>query len=157
MRLPHKAFASVGLVAVALSTGGGFVKRDTKVQASQGPVLQGVTIGPLTWGYTRFCNKQTLVLRDEGALGFTRVVGTNDRCGASQAAATYGSLHLNPDGTAGLGFVIEFSAFPLHENCVLDTRTGNGTCIDHLGRSSGFVLGGLSAARTDQLPSMESH
>jgi hypothetical protein len=115
-------------------------------------VASPVTVGPVTWKYGSYCNRITLVLRDEGSGGFSRAVGTDDRCGgATQLGAVSGSLHLNPDGTAGLGITTYYpSGTFVYDICALNVSTGNGTCLDSRGTTTTLVLGGLTSADDHQ-------
>lgn len=122
---------------------------------SNGPAVQAVTIGPLTWKYSGYCNRLTLVIRDEGSGGLSRVIGTDDRCGASQYGAVSGSLHLNPDGSAGMGTNTYFpSGFTLSESCALNVNTGSGTCLDANGATNTITFGAFTDADR-RLPARE--
>lgn len=120
-------------------------------------VASPVTAGPLTWKYSSYCNRITLLFHDEGSGGLSRVVGTDDRCGgATQLGAVSGSLHINPDGTAGLGTTTYFpSGTYVYEICTINVNTGNGTCLDSRGTTTTLTLGGLTSG-DDRQRSRES-
>jgi len=62
------------------------------------------SLGTFRWQLQPYCNVVTLSVTQVG--GIYRVEGTDDRCGAAQAASAIGTAFANPDGSIGIGLNI---------------------------------------------------
>ena len=62
------------------------------------------SLGTFRWQLQPYCNVVTLSVTQVG--GIYRLEGTDDRCGAAQAASAIGTAFLNQDGSIGIGLNI---------------------------------------------------
>jgi hypothetical protein len=98
------------------------------------------TIGTFRWQLQPYCNLITVIVTQVGSV-YT-LEGTDDQCGASQAASVTGTAFPNPDGTIGLGFnvVAAPGGAPSHIDATVTLPAASGTWRDSQGNSGSFVL-----------------
>jgi hypothetical protein len=81
-----------------------------------------------------------LTLRVEKKGSIYELSGTDDRCGAAQAAAVSGTAHVNPNGAASLGLtVIRPDGIPIAGHAGISLVTLSGTWSDQYGNSGTFT------------------
>lgn len=105
------------------------------------PVLaSGQTIGTFRWQLQPFCNIVSLTITQNG--GVYELEGTDDQCGAAQAASASGTAFVNPDGSIGFGLAIVTSpnGTPVHVNASITLSTLSGTWHDSAGVSGALVF-----------------
>jgi hypothetical protein len=70
--------------------------------------------------------------------------GTDDQCGAAQAASVRGMAFQNPNGTIGFGLTIVTApgGIPLHIDATITLPGLNGTWRDSGGNTGNFIFGG---------------
>jgi hypothetical protein len=83
-------------------------------------------LGLLRWQLQPYCNNVTLAVVQQG--GQYQLDGTDDQCGAAQAASVRGMAFQNLNGTIGFGLTIVTApgGTPVH----VDANTGNVTTAD---------------------------
>lgn len=109
---------------------------------------QGAVLGTFRWQLVPYCNVVTLRVELQGAT--YALSGTDDRCGASQAAAANGSAHLNPNGSVSLAFVvIRPDGIPIATHASISPATLSGTWSDEYENTGVFAF---SPASTPGLP-----
>lgn len=98
------------------------------------------SLGTFRWQLQPFCNVVTLSVTQVG--GIYRLEGTDDRCGAAQAASAIGTAFLNPDGSIGIGLNIVAApgGQPQPVSATLALATLNGTWRDEAGQTRPFAL-----------------
>jgi hypothetical protein len=71
-----------------------------------------------------------------------RLDGTDDQCGAALRGSAFGSAFTNPDGTIGLGFVVEMSpgGQSVAVDALIDLGTLSGTWRDQFGHVGTFAF-----------------
>ncbi len=94
------------------------------------PLTAGAqSLGTFRWQLLPYCNVLTLHIAQQGAV-YT-LDGTDDRCGAAQAASARGMAFLNPNGTIGFGVtMIQPGGTPVHLEATISLPTLNGTWRD---------------------------
>jgi hypothetical protein len=98
-------------------------------------------LGVFRWQMQPFCNVLSLTVVQTGA-SYT-LAGTDDLCGAAQAAPATGTAALNPDGTIALGLVLVTPGGPaahVHANVTLPSVSG--TWRDADGNTGPFLFNG---------------
>jgi hypothetical protein len=114
------------------------------------------SLGTFRWQLQPYCNVVTLSVTQVG--GIYRVEGTDDRCGAAQAASAIGTAFLNPDGAIGLGLNIVAApgGQPQPVSATLALATLNGTWRDEAGHvgSLAFTPGAGTGGSPRPLPSL---
>jgi len=123
----HRGLFGVGLVAAVLLA-----------QASPG---EAQNLGTFRWQLAPFCNVFTYSVFQAGP-GIV-LSGWDDRCGASERAASFGSVSINPDGTAGIGVTAIQPTVTGHFSIRLDLGTLSGPWSNDLGQSGTFTFLGL--------------
>ena len=90
-------------------------------------------LGQFRWQLQPYCNVVTLAVTQVG--GTYRLEGTDDRCGAAQAASAIGTAFLNPDGSIGIGLNIVAAPGGQTQpvSATLALATLNGTWRDEAG------------------------
>jgi hypothetical protein len=98
------------------------------------------TIGTFQWQLQPYCNIVTLTVTQNGPV--YEMEGTDDQCGASQAASAVGTAFLNPDGSIGFGLNIVTApgGAPVHVEASIGLSTLGGTWHDSLGATGPFVF-----------------
>jgi hypothetical protein len=120
----HRGLLGVGLVAAGLLA-----------QPSPG---EAQNLGTFRWQLMPFCNVFTYSVFQSGS-GIV-LSGSDDRCGASQRAASFGTAFINPDGSAGLGVTTIQPTVTGHFTIRLDLGTLSGPWSNDLGQSGTFVF-----------------
>jgi hypothetical protein len=97
-------------------------------------------VGTFRWQLQPLCNIVTLAVTRNGSI--FEVEGTDDQCGAGNAASASGTAFVNPDGSIGLGITIVTtpSGTPVHVGATLNLATLNGEWRDSTGASGPFVF-----------------
>lgn len=101
---------------------------------------QAQSLGSFRWQLQPFCNVITVTVTQNG--GVYRMEGTDDRCGAAQAASVIGTAFQNPDGSIGMGLnvVMAPDGQPQPVSATLSLSTMSGTWRDESGNTGAFVL-----------------
>jgi hypothetical protein len=97
-------------------------------------------VGTFRWQLQPFCNVVTVTVTQSG--GIYRLEGTDDRCGAAQAASVIGTAFPNPDGSIGIGLNIVMApdGQPQPVSATLSLSSMSGTWRDEAGHTGAFVL-----------------
>jgi hypothetical protein len=96
-------------------------------------------LGTFRWQLLPYCNVLTLNVSQHG--GIYTLDGTDDRCGADQAASARGLAFLNPNGTIGFGVtMVQPGGVPIHLETAITLPSLNGTWRDSSGASGAFML-----------------
>lgn len=97
-------------------------------------------IGVFRWQSQPFCNIITLAVTQNGSI-FT-LDGTDNLCGATQAASIVGTAFSNPDGSIGLGLntVNSPGGQPTTISVRLSLPSASGTWTDSYGNAGNFTL-----------------
>jgi len=97
-------------------------------------------LGTFRWQLQPFCNIVTVSVTQNG--GIYRLEGTDDRCGAAQAASVIGTAFVNPDGSIGIGMnvVTAPDGQPLPVFATLSLSTLSGTWRDEAGHTGPFAF-----------------
>jgi hypothetical protein len=96
-------------------------------------------IGAFRWQLQPYCNVVTLNVTRQG--GIYTLDGTDDRCGAAQAASAVGVAFLHPDGTVGFGLSIVLpGGIPVHVEATIDMASLSGTWRDSAGERGTFTF-----------------
>ncbi|MEZ5285003.1 MAG: tail fiber domain-containing protein [Vicinamibacterales bacterium] len=106
--------------------------------ATAGPA-HAQSLGTFRWQLQPYCNVVTVSVTQTGAV--YRLEGSDDRCGATQAASAIGTAFLNPDGSVGIGLNIVAApdGQPVPVSAVLSLATLSGTWQDETGNGGAFV------------------
>jgi hypothetical protein len=96
-------------------------------------------IGTFRWQIRPYCNIITVNVTQQS--GIYTLDGTDDRCGADQAASIVGIAHLTGSGLVGLGLT---SVLPggtaVHTEATISFASASGTWRDSVGNSGPFVF-----------------
>ncbi len=96
-------------------------------------------LGTFRWQMQPYCNVLTLNVSQQS--GVYALDGTDDRCGAAQAASARGMAFLNPNGTIGFGVtMVQPGGVPVHLEATLNAASLAGTWRDSSGASGNLVL-----------------
>jgi hypothetical protein len=97
-------------------------------------------VGTFRWQLQPFCNVVAVTVTQNG--GIYRLEGTDDRCGAAQAASVIGTAFRNPDGSIGMGLNIVMApdGQPQPVSATLSLSSMSGTWRDEAGHTGAFVL-----------------
>jgi len=97
-------------------------------------------LGTFRWQLQPYCNVVTVPVTQVG--GTYRLEGTDDGCGAAQAASSIGTAFLNPDGSIGIGLniVTAPNGQPLPIFAALSLSTLSGTWRDEAGHTGVLAL-----------------
>ncbi len=96
-------------------------------------------LGAFRWQIQPYCNVLTLNIAQQGNV-FT-LDGTDDRCGAAQAASARGMAFLNQNGTIGFGVtMVQPGGTGVHMDATISVSSFNGTWRDSSGASGNFVI-----------------
>lgn len=99
---------------------------------------QAQVLGTFRWQFAPYCNVVSLRVEQKGAT--YELAGTDNRCGASVAAAARGTAHLNLDGTVGMGLTIHRpDGIPVQVTVSLDGSL-SGTWRDNFNNAGSFLL-----------------
>jgi hypothetical protein len=120
----QRGLFGVGLVAAVLLA-----------QAAPG---EAQNLGTFRWQLMPFCNVFTYSVFQAGS-GIV-LSGSDDRCGASERAASFGAVSINPDGTAGIGVTTIQPTVTGHFTIRLNLGTLSGPWSNDLGQSGTFVF-----------------
>lgn len=109
--------------------------------AGAGPA-SAQTLGPFRWQFQPFCNSVSLTLTSAPG-GFT-LTGTEDQCGAVDAASAVGVGSFSTSGNIALNFTIVTapSGKPVHVSALVSPATGGGTWRDSGGNTGTFAFFG---------------
>lgn len=124
----------------------------TLVIAALPGVSTAQTLGTYKWQLQPYCNIVSVTVTQVG--GVYRVEGTDDRCGASQAASVIGTAFMNADGSIGMGLNIVAvpNGQPQPLSAVLSLTTLSGTWSD-AGSNGSFVFTMAAAMAATRGPS----
>jgi hypothetical protein len=96
-------------------------------------------IGTFRWQLLPYCNVLTLNVTRQNSV-YT-LDGTEDRCGAAQAASAVGVAFLHADGTVGFGVTTVLPAgTPVHLEAAISLSSLGGTWRDSAGNSGTLVF-----------------
>lgn len=97
-------------------------------------------IGTFRWQQQPYCNVLSLYVTQHG--GQYALHGTDDQCGAGQAAGVVGLAFLNPNGSIGFGLSIVTTpgARPVHVDATINLASLNGTWGDSAGNAGTFIF-----------------
>ncbi len=99
----------------------------------------GQPLGTFRWQIQPYCNVLTLNVAQQG--GVYTLDGSDDRCGAAQAASARGIAFLNPSGTIGFGVtMVQPGGVAVHLEAAISLPALNGTWRDSSGASGSFML-----------------
>jgi hypothetical protein len=91
-------------------------------------------LGSFRWQLLPFCNVITLNVTQQN--GVYTLDGTEDRCGAAQAASAAGMAFLNPNGTVGFGITTVLpGGAPVHLEAAISIASLSGTWRDSAGNN----------------------
>lgn len=101
---------------------------------------QAQSLGSFRWQLQPFCNVVTVTVTPSG--GVYRLEGTDDRCGAAQAASVIGTAFRNADGSIGMGLNIVMApdGQPQPVSATLSLSSMSGTWRDESGHAGAFVF-----------------
>ena len=101
------------------------------------PVLPAAAqpLGSFRWQLQPYCNVLTLAVVQQG--GQYQLDGTDDQCGAAQAAGVRGLAFQNPNGSIGFGLTIVTApgGTPIHVDATISIATLSGTWRDSAGNN----------------------
>ena len=97
-------------------------------------------LGSFRWQLQPYCNVITLAVVQQGAQ--YQLDGTDDQCGAAQAASVRGLAFFNPTGLIGFGLTIITTpgGAPVHVDATISSATLSGEWRDSAGNSGSFVF-----------------
>jgi hypothetical protein len=108
------------------------------------PTVFADPIGTFRWRLAPFCNVITLDAVSQATT--ITVSGTDDQCGASVAAATSGTAHVNPNGSIGLSLLVTRpDGLTISTSVDVDLTTLNGVWKDDAGNSGTFLFNPAAA------------
>lgn len=97
-------------------------------------------LGTFRWQLAPYCNMVTLRVEQKGASLF-ELSGTDDLCGAAQAASANGSAHVNLNGTASISLtVIRPDGIPVTSSAAISLTTLSGTWSDEYGNGGALTF-----------------
>jgi hypothetical protein len=98
------------------------------------------TIGTFRWQVQPYCNVIAVTVVQQG--GQYQLDGTDDQCGAAQAAGVRGMAFLNPNGTIGFGLTVVTApgGTPVHVDATINFPDLNGTWRDSAGNTGTWVF-----------------
>jgi hypothetical protein len=106
------------------------------------PVLPATAqpLGSFRWQLQPYCNIITLAVVQQG--GQYQLDGTDDQCGAAQAAGVRGLAFQNPNGSIGFGLTIVTApgGTPVHVDATIAVATLSGTWRDSAGNTGTFIF-----------------
>ncbi len=106
------------------------------------PVLTAAAqpLGSFRWQLQPYCNVVTLAVVQQG--GQYQLDGTDDQCGAAQAAGVRGLAFQNPNGSIGFGLIVVTApgGTPIHVDATISIATLSGTWRDSAGNNGTFVF-----------------
>jgi hypothetical protein len=115
------------------------------VVASGATEASAQVVGTFRWQLAPFCNVVTLRVERKGATLY-ELSGTDDLCGAAQAASANGSAHVNPNGTASVSLtVIRPDGIPVTSSAAINLVGLSGTWSDEYGNSGAFTFNPAAA------------
>ncbi|MGE0359296.1 MAG: hypothetical protein AB7H93_00890 [Vicinamibacterales bacterium] len=97
-------------------------------------------LGQFRWQLQPYCNVLTVTVTQAGA-AFT-LDGTDDQCGALPPTSTYGTAHVNPNGSIGIGLttVLAVPVRVVHTNALIGLASLGGAWRDTAGNAGTFVF-----------------
>jgi hypothetical protein len=96
-------------------------------------------LGTFRWQVQPYCNVLTVNVTQQG--GIYTIDGTDDRCGAPDAASVVGIAFLNPSGSVGFGLTTVLpNGTPLHIEAAIDMSSLSGTWRDSENTNGAFVF-----------------
>lgn len=110
-------------------------------------------LGSFRWQLAPYCNIVTLAVVQQG--GQYQLDGTDDQCGAPQAASVRGMAFQNPNGLIGFGLTVVTApgGTPVHIDAVISVSGLNGTWQDSAGNTGNFIFGaGVPSAGPRPVP-----
>ena len=106
------------------------------------PVLPAAAqpLGSFRWQLQPYCNVLSLAVVQQG--GQYQLDGTDDQCGAAQAAGVRGMAFQNPNGSIGFGLTIVTApgGTPVHVDATISIATLSGTWRDSAGNIGTFIF-----------------
>jgi hypothetical protein len=98
-------------------------------------------LGSFRWQLQPYCNIVTLAVVQQG--GQYQLDGTDDQCGAAQAASVRGMAFQNLNGTIGFGLTVVTApgGTPVHIDATITFPGLNGTWRDSAGNAGNFIFG----------------
>jgi len=106
------------------------------------PVLPAAAqpLGSFRWQLQPYCNVVTVAVVQQG--GQYQLDGTDDQCGAAQAAGVRGLAFQNPNGSIGFGLIIVTApgGTPIHVDATISIATLSGTWRDSAGNTGSFIF-----------------
>jgi hypothetical protein len=106
------------------------------------PVLPAAAqpLGSFRWQLQPYCNILTLSVVQQG--GQYQLDGTDDQCGAAQAAGVRGLAFQNPNGSIGFGLITVTApgGTPIHVDATISIATLSGTWRDSAGNIGTFIF-----------------
>jgi hypothetical protein len=106
------------------------------------PVLPAAAqpLGSFRWQLQPYCNIVTVSVVQQG--GQYQLDGTDDQCGAAQAAGVRGLAFQNPNGSIGFGLAIVTApgGTPVHVDATITIATLSGTWRDSAGNNGTFIF-----------------
>ncbi len=105
------------------------------------PAASAQPLGSYRWQLEPYCNILTLAVVQQG--GQYQLDGTDDQCGAAQAASVRGMAFQNLNGTIGFGLTIVTApgGTPVHVDATLTFPGLNGTWRDSAGHTGNLIFG----------------
>jgi len=97
-------------------------------------------VGQFRWQLQPYCNVLTVTVTSAGA-AFT-LDGTDDQCGGLPPTSTYGTAHVNPDGSIGIGLttVLAVPVRVVHTTALINLASLGGAWRDTAGNAGTFVF-----------------
>jgi hypothetical protein len=96
-------------------------------------------LGTFRWQIQPYCNVLTVNVTQQG--GIYTIDGTDDRCGAAQAASLVGIAFFNPSSLVGFGLTAVLpNGVPVHIEAEIDISSLNGTWRDSGGNNGSFIF-----------------
>jgi hypothetical protein len=96
-------------------------------------------LGTYRWQIQPYCNVLTVNVTQQA--GLYTIDGTDDRCGAAEAASVVGIAFLNPGGSVGFGVTIVLpGGTPVHVEATINLASLNGTWRDSGGNNGSFIF-----------------
>ena len=107
---------------------------------SAGPA-SAQSLGTFRWQLQPYCNVISLAVVQQG--GQYQLDGTDEQCGAAQAASVRGMAFQNLDGTIGFGLTVVTApgGIPVHVDATIAFPGLNGTWRDSAGNSGNLIFG----------------
>jgi hypothetical protein len=98
-------------------------------------------LGSFSWQLQPYCNRVTVTVTQNG--GIYTLDGTDDQCGAAQAAPLVGVAAPNPDGSIAFGLnIVSPTGQPIPVQARIAIATLSGTWTDNAGNGGAFAFSG---------------